>query len=87
VPRLTLKLSSLKKGVPHVKQSESAFPVRYALNALNTPSHMMSASESGAVYPSGNVVDLSAVQRNLALTYVHFGDYRPVSQHRKVGLL
>jgi hypothetical protein len=48
---------------------------------------MMSALASGAVFPSGNDADLSAVQRNLALAYVHLGDYRPLSQHRKVGLL
>ena len=70
-----------------MKQSGSVSPVRYALNALNTPSLMMSALASGAVFPSGNDADLSAVQRNLALAYVHLGDYRPVGQHRKVGLL
>ena len=87
MPRLIQKLSSPKKAVQPAKPNGSAFPVKYALNALNMPLRMMSALESGAVSPSGNVADLSAVQRNLALTCVHLGDYRTVSQHRKVGLL
>ena len=87
MPRLIQKPSFLKKVVQPAKLKGSASPVKYVPNALNTPSLMMSVLASGAVFPSGNDADLSAVQRNLALAYVHLGDYRPVSQHRKVGLL
>ena len=67
MPRLIQKLSSPKKAVQPAKPNGSAFPVKYALNALNMPLRMMSASVSGADCPSEKDAGLSDVQRNFAL--------------------
>jgi hypothetical protein len=57
VRKLIPKHFSQKRAALLAKQNEFVFPAMFALNVLNTLSHMMSDSESGADFLSESDVD------------------------------
>jgi hypothetical protein len=59
VHKLIPKHFSRKRADQLAKQSEYVFPATFVLNVSNTPSHMMSDSEFGAVCQSESDVALS----------------------------
>jgi hypothetical protein len=69
VPRLTLKLSFLKREAQLAKQSESVCHAMYAQSVWNTRSHMTRDLVSGADYPSENAADSNAAQHKFSLFF------------------